>query len=201
MKTRFSFLLILFPALFSLNVAAQGVIMDTTLAKTYTPKKATYGLQVGSMFSTAGGYGSSFSTFISPHMAYSLSSRFSLEAGISIITTNFTNARPYYSFPSETGFNGNLTSAILYLSGNYRLNDRLMLSGSVFKEIGISGYSKNTDPFSNQPAQGIYMNADYKVTDHFHIQAGFGYSKGLDPYRSSIFQQGTGTGYNPFVRY
>ena len=201
MNFRLIAFLIFLPTLITLQATAQEKKQDSTQAKFLSAHKMNYGLEAGTMFNTTSGYGSSISTYVSPHLTYSLTSRFCISAGITILTTSYNNARPYFSYPSETTYNGTLTSAILYLNGSYQLNNRLILNGTVFKEFGISGDMKSNNPFSREPMQGFSMSADYKVTEHFHIQAGFGYSKGLDPYRNSMFPGTQIGGESPFFNH
>jgi hypothetical protein len=192
-------LLLVLLAFFSLHVAAQELSPSVSPDQA-AAKRTAYGLNAGTLFSTSSGYGSGISTYFSPHLSYSLSSRFCIDAGITLITTSFVNQRPYYPGTSEASYTGNLTSAFLYLHGRYRLSDKLLLSGTVYKEFGISGYSKGDYPFSKEHAQGLFMNADYKVTEHFHIQAGFGYSKGQNPFYTDPFGH-QGMGGIPYFHY
>ena len=201
MKIR-SFPLSILPLVFfASQTAGQVRNSDTIHPELFPAKKISYGLQAGTMFTSSSGYGSSFCTFISPHLTYPITHRFRISAGISIINTSLNNLRPYYYEPSGISYNGNFTSAIIFLNGQYQMNQRLLINGTVFKEIGLFTYSNDAFPYRKQNAEGIYFNADYKVTEHFHIQAGFGYSKGLDPCGGSVFQGSQMGGYYPYFRY
>ena len=139
------------------------------------------------MFSTTMGYGSGISTYVSPEVGYSLTSRFRINAGISIINTNFFGIAPYYSLTSEKKFNGNFTSALVYVNGQYRLNDRLTLNGSAYKQFNLFDDPPGTPYGKSNDSQGFSMGIDYKAAENFHIQAGFGYSKGNHPYYQDPF--------------
>jgi len=159
-------------------------------------QKPDYKLQFGTMFSTTSGYGSCISTYVSPEIGYSLTSRFRINGGISIITTNLFGVTPFYSMNSEQKVNGNYTSALIYLNGQYKINERLTMNGSVYKQFNLfddppgNRYSKLND------RQGFNMAIDYKAAENFHIQAGFGYSKGYSPYYHDPF--GASYGQSPF---
>jgi hypothetical protein len=159
-------------------------------------QKPDYKLQLGTIFSTTRGYGSGISTYVSPEIGYSLTSRFRINAGISIINTNLFGVTPFYSLNGEQKSNGNFTSTLIYLNGQYKINERLTMNGSVYKQFNLfddppdNPYSKLND------RQGFNMAIDYKAAENFHIQAGFGYSKGYSPYYHDPF--GASYGQPPF---
>jgi hypothetical protein len=139
------------------------------------------GVQVGTQFTTTSGYGSGFSTFLSPTLSYRVSNRFSLSGGISVVNTTLYGVKPFYSFAEEKpmpGFSGNITQTTLWVSGQYLLSDRVTLTGTIFKTVDILGQKPGNYPFYNNNPQGGYLNVGYKVSDHMQIQAGFGYTKG-----------------------
>ena len=150
----------------------------------FIPKKITSGVQLGSYFTSFSGNGSSLSTYVSPHISYSLSKRFRINTGITIINTNLFGIKPLYSLNRETALNGNFTNVLVYLSGDYLVNDRLMLSGTIYKEINLFNSVPGKNYFSNNTIQGGYLKVDYKVFENFHVEAGFGYSKGGYPYNN-----------------
>ena len=148
------------------------------------------GVQVGTQFTTSSGYGSGFSTFLSPTLSYRVSNRFSLSGGVSVVNTTLYGVKPFYSFAegkSMPGFSGNITQTTLWVSGQYLLSDRLTLTGTIFKTVNVLGQNSGNYPFYNNNPQGGYLNIGYKISDHMHIEAGFGYTQGnrgysYDPY-------------------
>ena len=161
--------------------------------------KLHVGVQAGTEFMTTSGYGSGFSTFLSPTLTYPLSKRFLISGGISVVNTSFNGYRPYY-FPETGSFSGNLTQTTLWVSGQYLLNDRLTITGTAWKTFDITGNKPGNYPFYKTNPQGAYFNVGYKVTDNFHIEAGFGYSQGSHGYYNGYpGAHGFGsTGYEPF---
>jgi hypothetical protein len=194
---------------FSLNGFSQIASSDTlpSSAATVTtnthnhfiPKKLDFGIQVGSQFSTSS-YGTGFSTLISPHLTYGLSKRFSISGGISIINTslNGISSTPLslYEYPA----NGNFTNAIVYLSGQYLVSDRLTISGTAYKTFNLFGDTPGKQNYGMNDAQGFYMNVRYKVLKNVHIEAGFGYSKGYNPYNVFTNDPFSDQFGNPFYR-
>lgn len=142
------------------------------------------GVQLGSVFATTSGYGSGFSTYLSPTLTYPVSRRFIISGGISVVNTQLYGVKPFYLFAegsSLPGFTGNLTQTTLWVSGQYLLSDRITLTGTAFKTINLSGQPVNS-PFFNSNPQGGYLNIGYKVSNSVHIDAGFGYTKGYSGY-------------------
>jgi len=187
---------------------AQFSRIDTLLltagdAHGYTPlplHKLHVGVQAGTEFMTTSGNGSGFSTFLSPTLTYPVSKKFIVSGGISIVNTSLYGFKPYYSFPEEKSYTGNITQAMLWVSGQYLLNDRVTITGTAYKTIDIFGEKPGFSSFYKTNPQGAYFNVGYKISDNIHIEAGFGYSQGSNGY-SFGFPGIRGFGssdYNPF---
>jgi len=181
---KYLFYILLFGSIF--RVSAQQSATDSVRQK-FMAKKFNVHLSLGNQFSSYSGYGSALSTIVTPTFTYDLSKRLQLQGGISLLTTNYFGVRPFFSESNGPASSGNFTSALLFVSGTYLLNNNISISGSAFKEFPVSGdplpYSP-FQPYSNDGAHGIRMDINYKVGEHFQIQAGFGYSKGVNPYYS-----------------
>lgn len=165
---------------------AQFSATDSTQT-TYFPRKFNIHFSVGSQFSSYTGYGYGLSTFISPSLTYDVSKRFQIRGGLSLITTNYSGIQSFLSEQGDSKSQGNYTSAFLYVSGTYLLNKNLTLSGMAFKEFPLAGDPLSFSPYqsySKEGAQGIRMDVNYKIGENVQIQAGFGYSKGINPYMS-----------------
>jgi hypothetical protein len=156
----------------------------------YQPRKYDYGASLGSEFTSFSGYGSALSTYISPHVYYNVSKRFRIGGGISVVNTNYFNARSWYQNEQQTAGSGSFTNASIYVSGQYLVSDRLTFSGSAFKLFPVTKDPLTYNPFnpvSGNGAQGINFRVDYKVGKNMHIQAGFRYTKGMHPYAADPF--------------
>jgi len=95
----------------------------------------------------------------------------------------------------ESSLNGNFTNALIFVSGDYLVNDRLKVSGTLFKEFNLLNSVSGYNPYTRNNAQGAFMKVDYKVFENFHIEAGFGYSNGANPYSNYL---GYPYPYSPF---
>lgn len=170
-----------FSQVVSLDTIPSASLPGKEKQNSFIPKKTDFGIQLGTQFFTSS-YGSGFSTYVAPHVSYGLSKRFSLSGGISIINTTFNGPSYYGLNGNEISFNGNNTSALVYLSGQYLLSKKVTITGIAWKQFSISGNNPAYNIYGNNDAHGVYMQVSYKVLDNFHIEAGFGYSKGYNPY-------------------
>ncbi|MCX6266305.1 MAG: hypothetical protein NTW16_02975, partial [Bacteroidetes bacterium] len=154
------------------------------------PKKFDYGVTLGSQFTSASGYGSALQTYVTPHFSYNLNKRLSIGGGISVIPTNYFKSRSYFQNEQAPGNNGNFTSGMVFVDGQYIVNKHLTVSGSAYKQFPVSQDPLPYNPFnpvSSRGAQGVNFNVAYKINDHMFIQAGFRYSDGTNPYYTDPF--------------
>jgi len=173
---------------------AQDLIIDTlpasvvsdTEGNPITPQKRMQtNVMVGTQFSSSSRYGSGLTTFVSPSISYRVSPRFSVRGGLTLSNTTLLNYRPWFVTEASSSFDANFSKAVIYLEGNYQVTDKLIISGAGFKEFTITDNSNFFNPYSKNEPYGIYLNADYKIAEGVHIQAGFGYTRGYSPYMGS----------------
>ena len=169
----------------------------------YTPLPLHHlhiGVQAGTEFTSTSGYGSGFSTFLSPTLTYPVSKKFIISGGISVINTTLYGYKPWYSFPEGGSYTGNITQAMLWVSGQYLLGDRITITGTAYKTIDIFGDKPGNSSFYKNNPQGGYLNIGYKISDNMHIEAGFGYSRGSNGYSfGNPFNTGFGSSpYDPY---
>lgn len=147
------------------------------------PKKVDWGVQLGTSATFAGKYGSSFSTFVSPHMTWQPSKRFRVNAGISLINTTMFGVQPVYGYGFESGssLDGNFTHALLYAEGQYLVGKNLQLSGSLYADVPLTG-SDPKNPYSTRNFNGASFDIQYRIGSNATIQAGFHYIRMEGPY-------------------
>jgi hypothetical protein len=196
-KTTFLILLIAFSAISLAQQPIRDTLPETGL---FQPGKFNYHVTIGSEFTTVSGFGSAFQSYITPRLTYNLNQRLKIGGGISFRQTNYINARSLFGDNSGLrGSNSSFTSALVFIDGEYIVNDRFTIFGSAFKEIPVTRDPLPYNPFSpytNGKAQGIDFNIGYKMGKHFYIQAGFRYSEGMSPWCNDPFG-GTFSG-NPY---
>jgi hypothetical protein len=188
---------IAFFIMFTGSVFCQDVLHDSLTGSgqhLFQPGKSDYGLTLGSSFSSVSGFGSALNTYVTPRFSYNLSKRFAVGGGISIIQSNYFNVKTYSPTEANSNFNGNSTSAVVFVNGQYIVNNRLTLTGSAFKQIPVTQTPLTYNPFnpvSAKGAQGVNFNIGYRVGEHMYIQAGFRYTEGVNPYYTDPFHRNT----------
>jgi hypothetical protein len=183
----------------SFNMPRTRYVVDTATGDLrFKTGDIGFTMQVGTGFASNFKGNSSFSTFISPALAYNVSSRFRIKAGVTVFQ-NF--GQPYYAgydnYYSPVINSGTTTS--VFVQGDYLLSNKLMLSGTLYKDF--ANFNPNiTDPrLKNPESQGMILNLNYRPTSFFEINASFGYGSGNrtafgDPfYHNSMFP-----GYSPW---
>lgn len=154
-------------------------------------QKMKFGFQAGTSFSSFGSGFSLFSNQISPYLSYQVSPKFSLEIGTTISNYNTGNS-PVLSLsgePISTSFMG-LSG---YAVGRYHASERLMISGSVYRESSVMpSLSMNPAAFEFLN-QGMAVGIDYKISDKFSVGAGLQVMQSNNPWGSSYFN-------NPYQR-
>jgi hypothetical protein len=166
--------------------------VDSTGNLLFKPGDIGFSMQAGTGFGSNFHGSSTFSTFISPALAYNVSTRFRLKAGVTVFN-NFGD--PYYagydSYYSPVMSNGTTTS--VFIQGDYLLGKKLMISGALYKDFS-SFNAHVTDPRLKTPeSQGMILNLNYRPARNFEINASFEYGNGNrsmfhDPfYRNGMF--------------
>jgi hypothetical protein len=176
------------------DITDDYVFDSTVYHRDYNPKEAKklqFNTQVGLgyQFSSAGYGGPVFS--LSPYLTYPVGKRFYLNAGVSFHYANF--------LMPGMGENGipkmlPMTRMFLYASGNYLVNERLIVNGTVYKQVMDV---PNRNPVSSQykyNAQGASIGFEYKLTPNIRVGAQItieqpGFS---NPYAPGAGRYGTG---------
>ena len=149
------------------------------------PRRFQTNWTIGTNFTTTSGFGSGFSTYISPTLSYRAGPRFTVRGGVTLSNTTLFNYRPWYNMEASEPFDANFTKAMIWVEGSYMVTDRLMISGAGFKEFTLTDNSPYYNPYTDHNPYGFYLNASYKINDRMFIQAGFGYTRDQMPYFGS----------------
>jgi len=156
--------------------ASQATPTEPSTSPVELPKrKISYGLSAGTQFSRL--YGTT--TFLEPSVMFPVTKRFSGFASLSFMNTFGTN--PAFIGTEAPGNNYtpyNNQRYILHAGGNYLVNDRLNLTGSVWRDLSKSPMPASLNVFSPGGTSGLYMRANYKLTEYLSVSGGFRYSNG-----------------------
>ena len=133
-------------------------------------KKMKFRMEAGAFAGTSFGSGEFFGTYISPQLNYRLNPKFTLSTGMTITRTFgsphfYSSADGVYGYPSS-----NLTQTFLYASGAYQLNKRLVLSGTVYKEINLLDQQSSITNKNTADYHVMIMGVDYKIGNNVFIQ-------------------------------
>jgi hypothetical protein len=153
----------------SLNLNLQNL---NTKVPILSPSRLNFKLDLG--FGYTGGSYSGFYTYIAPYLRYALTPKFKLDVGGMLSQGSYT-----YNYENTGNLNG--TSTFLFARGNYLINDKFTLEGTIFKTFYpnppirsdlTSKYA--TDNF------GYGLGLDYKINKHMSLGAHIIMSKGLN---------------------
>jgi len=143
---------------------------------TFQPsRKIQYGLSAGTQFSRL--YGTA--TFLEPSILFPVTKRFSAYASLNMITTfgggpNLFN--PEMNSTTYTPFRNQ--HYILNAGGNYMVNERLNLTGSVWRDFSNNPMPTSLNMLTPGGTNGLLLRANYHVTKNLSISGGFRYSNG-----------------------
>lgn len=132
-------------------------------------KKIDFGVDLGMsyLFSSNGLNGPALS--VSPHLSYPLTDRFFVSAGISV-----EHGQYMIPYLSEFGIEQDLmpmTRMFVYAQGSYLVNEKLLISGSVYKQVMDVPNPNRQDQTSNYDYSGVSMSVNYKITENITIGA------------------------------
>jgi len=154
----------------------------------------SFGLQMGSSFTSGMGGNSLFSQSIAPHMQLDVTKDFQLIVGSVFTTGNLGNNNPM-QLNSGVEMPQRLNSTMVYAIGAYQLNPRLTITGAAWTERNnMNAFQNQMNPQAfNNNARGMMMGVDYKITDNLRFGAEVNISNGQNP-----FSPYGNYGYNPF---
>ncbi|MCD4665887.1 MAG: hypothetical protein K8R68_11510 [Bacteroidales bacterium] len=162
-------------------------------------KKLKVKLEAGTFFGTNFGAGNNYGAYLAPHISYPISPKFSINAG-AILSSTYGNLyyEPVYG-GAHLGYPGNFNRTFIYVEGAYQLNEKVTLTGAVYKEINFLNNSKTTMSTNNYDYQGMIMGIDYKLGENVYIRGQVEFSNGANPYRNrSYFNPGNSFSPSPF---
>ena len=144
-------------------------------------KRLSYSLAAGASFGS--GFGA---TYLEPTVRYQLNPRLRMFSSLT-----YMSVMPgQYTLPTNDGGTTLMRTSpsnhyIAHVGADYLVNERLILSGSVWKDFSdIPAQNPAYMNFMNPGRQGMDMRATYKITEHFSVTGAMRYSKGASPFYS-----------------
>ncbi|MFP4287859.1 MAG: hypothetical protein ACLFQS_01265 [Bacteroidales bacterium] len=161
----------------------------------------SFGLQMGSSFTTGMGGNSLFSQSIAPNMQLDVTKNFQLVVG-SVFTTGNLGNNGSMQLNSGMEVPQRLNSTMVYAMGAYQMNPRLTITGAAWTERNnMNAFQNQMNPQAfNTNARGMMMGVDYKITENLRFGAEVNISNGRNPF-SPYGNYGSNPFYsNPFHR-
>ncbi len=152
-------------------------------------------MSLGSSFTTFSPEYTAFYTWIMPEISWQVNKKLTLSGGI-----GYSNL-----FTSNTSGNNNLETTpqqygSFFVKGNYQINEKISISALAYKTFNLVpqtiGEKVNPRAFDLKNS-GALIQVDYKVSDHFRINAAFSIQK-QNLYNPYLYQQqGFGRPFSP----
>lgn len=151
--------------------------------------RMSYGLSAGASFGS--GFGA---TYLEPTVRYQVSPRLRVFGSMTYMNVM---SQQYTASTLEGGTIMRRTSPsshyIVNAGADYLVNDRLILSGSVWKDFSnVPAQNPAYTNFMTPGRQAMDFRATYKITDHFSVTGGMRYTDGASPFYSPFHSPGFG---------
>jgi len=172
------------------NLPKTSYMVDSTGKLLFKPGDLGFNLQAGTVFGSNFKGSSSFGTYISPALAYNVSSRFRIKTGVTV----FNNFGDSYNAGHDSYFNpvfGRGATTSLFVQGDYLLSNKVMISGAVYKDIHSFNQNINDPRLKMPESQGMILNFNYRPTRNFEFNASFEYGNGNRSMLHSPFYPGS----------
>ncbi|WP_210486402.1 hypothetical protein [Rufibacter aurantiacus] len=161
------------------DVTTRTSSLDSIKASAPFVPRVSYGLNAGAAFSNFGSV-----SYVEPRLQYQVSPKFHVFSSLTMLQTW---GGPTFRTTTGEGTSTLMTSApsrqyLLHVGGTYAMTDRLLLSGSVWKDLNPSAANRwnNSNPltYGRLPNQGFHFQAQYQVAPNFTVSGGVRYSNG-----------------------
>lgn len=155
-------------------------------------RKIQYSLSAGSMFSN--GFGSA--AYVRPSVLFPVTKRFTAFGSLSIINRFSPAVNNRFATDAPSPFNNSFANQqyIIHAGGNYAINNRLDLTGSVWHDLSKQNRLPHApiNLFPGTAGNGMQFRANYKITENLSVSGGFRYSNGqhYNPLYYQGFQPG-----------
>ena len=176
---------------------SNGLSMDTSKTK----QNIKFGFSTGASVASGFNGGSGVNTWVAPQVLIPINNRFSVETGISYNKGFYNNYNPILFYGDNTygNLNGEMTSVSYYVKGNYRVNERLTISGAVYgskvlRTKPVNPANPNAFNFDNN---GYSVGLNYKFSNGSELNFQLDLQKGNSPYYAMPYN-GFGMGHSQF---
>ncbi|WP_181304386.1 hypothetical protein [Rufibacter sp. XAAS-G3-1] len=167
--------------------------LDSLKASAPFVPRVSYGLNAGAAFSNFGSF-----SYVEPRVQYRLTPRVHVFSSLTMLQTW---GGPTFRTSTGEGTSTVMTGVpdrqyLLHVGGSYAMSEKLLLSGSVWKDLNPSATNRwNNNPFTygRLPSQGFQFQAQYQVAPNVTVSGGVRYSNGAN---SNYYGGYPGAGFN-----
>ncbi|WP_156180303.1 hypothetical protein [Rufibacter radiotolerans] len=160
-----------------------SVAPDTMQAPAAFVPRVSYGLNAGAGFSNLGSV-----SYLEPSVKYRVSPRVHVFSSLTMLQTW---GGPMFRASTREGASATMMAAtparqyLLHVGGTYAMTEKLLLSGSVWKDLNPSlnnRYNSNPFTYGHYPSQGFQFKAHYQVAPNVTVSGGIRYGNGGNNY-------------------
>ena len=149
-------------------------------------------MELGSSVSTDFNGNSAITTYVAPHIRHQINDDLAISGGV-IMSQTFLNGWTNYSIDGSP-MPSSITNTTLYGSIEFRLNERMLVYGTIYQNISSMpygfGHGRGTDGL------GYSAGMNYKISDKSFLQIQIHRNSGYNPF--SPYSSNYGFGGMPF---
>ncbi|WP_153042874.1 hypothetical protein [Rufibacter ruber] len=191
------------------TVSQEDVALRTARDSASKPLPEVFKPSVGYSFSAGAAFSKwGSASFIEPRVQYQVTPRFQVFSSLAMIQHWNT---PTLTVPTGEGSSTTVMTGapsrqyLLHVGGSYAMSEKLLLSGSVWKDLSsaptMNRWRNSPYGYGQLPQQGFHFQAQYQVTPNVTVSGAIRYSNGGSSYWGGPgYYSGYPAGgfYNPF---
>lgn len=153
-------------------------------------KKTSVNLELGSSVASDFKGNSAINTYIAPHIRHQLNEDFAVSGGLIVSQSYFNGWTNYNMDGTVQSMPSSLTSTTAYARLDYRVNDRMLVYGSVYKNLATmpNGFGGQ----NQMDGYGYSVGMEYKVSEKSFLQIQIQRSEGYSPFMNQPASYGIG---------
>lgn len=162
------------------QVTQGSIYSDAGLPSPYKPMR--FYLETGMRFGTFG-QGNFLQSFINPAFSMPLNQKLSISAGVSYSNTKLNNTPLINNTGEIKQHSGEINTLTIHTSGLYKVNDKLTVSGAVYKTVNPALNSRLNPNSINMESQGVAFGLGYQLNESLYIGASVKMQQGNSNYQ------------------
>lgn len=144
-------------------------------------KKMEVKVQAGTSVSSYGKNNTFVSTYTGVGIEKEITSKLSISVGALVVNSNYNNVRSIFDETSGLSAKEKMMNYYVYATGTYKVNERLLISGTTFNEVGQGSPYQDNNFSYNQ------IGFEYKLGNNVTIGADFSFMKNASQYYNPYY--------------